>query len=84
MDVIRLKIEPPAKFTGKENYDEFAKRFTNYVSLSDHHYATVMKWATEQGDEITTQELDALDPDDKKGLATKCVHGALLRSHRTS
>ena len=36
----KLRVEPPAKFTGKENFEHFLKRFTNYMALTDDNYAT--------------------------------------------
>ena len=38
----KLRVEPPAKFTGKENFEHFLKRFTNYMALTDDNYATII------------------------------------------
>ena len=33
--LVRFKIEPPQTCSGTGNFEEFAKRFTNYMSLSN-------------------------------------------------
>ena len=33
--LIKLRVDPPDKFTGKENFEEFQKRFRSYVILAD-------------------------------------------------
>ena len=39
----KLKIEPPGTFTGKEDFDRWLKRVTNYLSLTDENYNTLIK-----------------------------------------
>ena len=39
----KLKIEPPPKFTGKEDYERWFKRLTNYLSLSDENYRVIIE-----------------------------------------
>ena len=42
VDVLqKLKIEPPTKFTGREDFERWFKRTTNYLCLSDENYRTV-------------------------------------------
>ena len=39
---LKLKIDPPSKFSGKDNYEEFAKKLRNYMCLLDLDYAELM------------------------------------------
>ena len=59
--LVRFKIEPPPKYTGKGNFEEFAKRFTNYMSLSNVRYGDLMRKAANNPTPILTARLDSLD-----------------------
>ena len=39
---IKLRVDPPDKFTGKEDFEEFAKRLRAYVILADPALAILM------------------------------------------
>ena len=56
---IKLKIEPPAKFSGgtKDNYEDFEKRLRTYLSLIDPRFPRLLKWALQQGMPITTESM---------------------------
>ena len=45
---LKLRIDPPAKFSGKDNYEEFSKKLRNYMCLSDLGYADLMNWSGKQ------------------------------------
>ena len=47
---VKLKIEPPAKFTGgpKDNYEDFERRLRTYLSLTDAKFPRILKWVMEQ------------------------------------
>ena len=49
---LKLRIDPPAKFSGKENYEEFAKRLRNYMCLSNLRFADLMKWSITKTERI--------------------------------
>ena len=53
---IKLKVDPPAKFTGgtKDNYEDFEKRLRTYLSLIDTRFPR-LKWAVRQGMPITSE-----------------------------
>ena len=38
----KLRVEPPTKFSGRENFDSFFKRFVNYMSLTDENFGFIM------------------------------------------
>ena len=63
MSGLRLKLDPPAKFGGKptDNYDEFAKKLRNYMSLNDLKYNDLMRWAQEETLPINDGLMDAHD-----------------------
>ena len=54
---IKLKVDPPAKFTGgtKDNYEDFEKRLRTYLSLIDTRFPRLLKWAVRQGMPITSE-----------------------------
>ena len=54
---LRLRIDPPKKFTGIENYEDFAKKLRNYMCLSDLSYARLMTWASKRAQPVTTTHL---------------------------
>ena len=62
---LKLRIDPPSKFSGKENYEEFAKKLRNYMCLSDLRYAAEMTWATKRITPITVETLRERDVDEK-------------------
>ena len=57
---IKLKVEPPSKFTGgtKDNYEDFEKRLQTYLSLTDTRFPKILKWVVNQGMPITTEQAD--------------------------
>ena len=57
---IKLKIEPPAKFSGgtKDNYEDFEKRLRTYLSLSDTRFPQILKWVVKRGTPITEDVLN--------------------------
>ena len=38
----KLRVDPPPKFTGTENFEGFYKRLCNYMSLNDENFGTIM------------------------------------------
>ena len=44
---VKLKIEPPTKFTGgsKDNYEDFERRLRTYLSLTDTRFPKIQRWA---------------------------------------
>ena len=54
---VKLKVDPPAKFTGgtKDNYEDFEKRLRTYLSLTDTRFPRILKWAVKQGVPITNE-----------------------------
>ena len=55
----KLKIEPPAKFSGgtKDNYEDFEKRLRTYLSLSDPRFPRILRWVVKRGTTITEDVL---------------------------
>ena len=67
---IRLRVDPPKVFTGKEPFDDFAKRLRAYMALSDPYIGTIIDAANKRAIEhpdlvITNQEVSHLALDDK-------------------
>ena len=56
---VKLKIEPPTKFTGgsKDNYEDFERRLRTYLSLTDTRFPKLLKWAVQQGMPITNDSV---------------------------
>ena len=56
---VKLKVEPPSKFTGgtKDNYEDFERRLRTYLSLTDTRYPRLLKWAVQQGMPITNDKV---------------------------
>ena len=56
---IKLKVEPPAKFSGgtKDNYEDFEKRLRTYLGLSDPRFPAILKWVVKRGTAITEDVL---------------------------
>ena len=56
---VKLKIEPPAKFTGgaKDNYEDFERRPRIYLSLTDARFPKILKWVTQQSLAVTQDSL---------------------------
>ena len=56
---VKLKVEPPAKFTGgtKDNYEDFERRLRTYLSLTDTRFPRLLKWAVLQGMPITADSV---------------------------
>ena len=54
---VKLKIDPPTKFTGgaKDNYEDFERRLRTYLSLTDTRFPKLLKWAVQQQIPITTE-----------------------------
>ena len=52
---VKLKVEPPSKFTGgtKDNYEDFEKRLRTYLSLVDTRFPRILRWVVERGVPIT-------------------------------
>ena len=69
--VVRFKIEPPPKYTGTGNFEEFAKRFTNYMSLSNVRYGDLMRRAANNPTPVLTARLDSLDDGLETGTTRK-------------
>ena len=56
---VKLKVEPPTKFTGgtKDNYEDFERRLRTYLSLTDTRFPKLLKWAVQQGVPITNEKV---------------------------
>ena len=56
---VKLKIEPPTKFTGgsKDNYEDFERRLRTYLSLTDTRFPKLLKWVVQQGMPILTDSV---------------------------
>jgi len=50
----KLKVEPPGKFTGKEDFDRWLKKVTNYLSLTDQNYAELISKNVEKPKRVLT------------------------------
>ena len=63
------RLPGPAKFSGKpqDNFDEWEKKFRNYMGLSDHKFDTEMRWATNETAEITDDRLATNDDELSEG-----------------
>ena len=61
--VNKLRIDPPAKFTGSEDYDAFYKRFRNYISMTDRNYGKIFDYITRNVKAPVTDEVLALTHD---------------------
>ena len=61
--LIKLRVDPPDKFTGKENFEEFHKRFRAYVLLADPALAYFIDDAsrTNVTRPITYSDINAVD-----------------------
>ena len=60
--VNKLRIDPPAKFTGSEDYDSFYKRFRNYISMTDRNYGKIFDYVTKNVKVVVTDEVhDEID-----------------------
>ncbi len=59
------RLPTPPRFSGKpsENFDEWEKKFRNYMGLSDHKFDIEMRWATKQPAEISYAGLSVHDDD---------------------
>ena len=68
---LKLRIDPPSKFSGRENYEEFSKKLRNYMCLSDLRYAELMTWSTRRTTEITLTQLRERDVDEQAGITEK-------------
>ena len=51
----KIRVDPPAKFTGKEDYERFYKRLGNYMSLTSKHYKRIFDGTLERLREPITQ-----------------------------
>jgi hypothetical protein len=64
---IKLRVDPPKLFTGKENFDDFVKRLRAYMLLSDPFFGTIIDAASIRGDMvITNQDVSCLALDDQR------------------
>ena len=56
---VKLKVEPPTKFTGgtKDNYEDFERRLRTYLSLTDTRFPKLLKWTVQQGMPITNDSI---------------------------
>ena len=57
---VKLQVEPPHKYDGTKPYEDWSKRFTNYMCLQDQRFGKLLKWASGQPDEICDLELDSI------------------------
>ena len=58
----KLRIEPPNKFSGKEDFDRFLKRTTNYMCLSDSNYSAIFEaLVAEPKREFEEKDYDVID-----------------------
>ena len=57
---IKLKVDPPAKFSGgtKDNYEDFEKILRTYLSLSDTRFPQILRWVVKRGTPITEDVLN--------------------------
>jgi len=69
--LVRFKIEPPPKYNGTGNFEEFAKRFTNYMSLFNVRYGDLMRKAANNPTPVLTARLDELDGLEADGSTRK-------------
>ena len=71
---MRLRIEPPPTFSGTkdEDFDRWAKRLKNYMSLNDTDYLSLMTYAETTTDVITMADL--AERDTEAGETTKQTH----------
>ena len=56
---VKLKIEPPSKFTGgsKDNYEDFERRLRTYLSLTDTRFPKLLKWVVLQMMPVSTDQI---------------------------
>ena len=54
---MRLRIDPPNKFEGSENFEDFANRVTSYMSLSNEHFRNLLTVCCKFPSEVTEYEL---------------------------
>ena len=60
--VNKLRIDPPAKFTGSEDYEAFFKRLRNYICMTDRNYGKIFDYISEHPKvAITDQLLSQID-----------------------
>ena len=60
--VNKLRIDPPAKFTGAENYEAFFKRLRSYLSMTDMNYSKLFDQIAQSPKmPVTTETLERID-----------------------
>ena len=59
LEGIKLKVDPPGKFSGttKDNYEDFEKRLRTYLCLTDTRFPKLLKWALKRTVPITVDAL---------------------------
>ena len=77
-NLIKLRIDSPPKLTGNENFEEFVKRFTNYMSLSSSRYGDLMRRAANNVDVIVTERLNEVVLEDEPTGTTRKFAGILF------
>ena len=50
----KLRVDPPAKFTGTENFDGFYKRLVSYMSRTDESFGFIMTKIKDRQKQIFT------------------------------
>ena len=63
MASLKLRLDPPTKFSGKD-FEDFSKKLRNYMCLSNLRFATLMKWAVTKDSYIDEQLIAAQDVDE--------------------
>ena len=59
--LIQLKLDPPPKFTGRENYEEWSKKFRNYLALSNPMLTKMLVAVAGTTQVLTTDMVDSLE-----------------------
>ena len=60
-DLLKIKLDAPPKFNGTTDFEMFAKRLTNYMSISISFYGFCMKEAASKPTAITEAQVRAID-----------------------
>ena len=64
-DLLKIKLDAPPKFNGTTEFETFAKRPTNYMSITNSFYGFCMKEAATKATPITEAQVRTItDPQD--------------------
>ena len=64
-DLLKIKLDTPPRFNGTTEFETFAKRLTNYMSISNSFYGFCMKEAAVKTTPVTEAQVRTIsDPQD--------------------